>query len=566
MLFVQILAAISEVVSLGAVIPFLGALANAPQLLANPILLPWLVLLHIENAKDLITWMAGLFAIAFVVSNLFRLLAVRIQYRYSAIIGSDLSAEVYRRTLYQPYSFHIRNSSSDIISLSMADANNVSVGLLPSAFYFVTNTLVVIAIAITLIVINPWVALGGATLVGGAYGLIMMYSHATLVRNGKLISELDAKSVKAIQEGLGGIRDVLIDGSQPVFDKIYRSVNREALQAKTSNSLIAVSPRFLIEPIAMMSIAGLAVAMSRDSTGLDGILPLLGTLAVGANRLLPALQQCFVSLAGMRNNQASLWKVITGLSRPMVEPESIERKPLLFKKTLSFEKVWFSYEESAQKWILQDLNLVIPANTTVAFVGSTGSGKSTTADLILGLLQAQKGHIKVDGVSLNATNMRNWQATIAHVPQHIYLSDTTLAENIAFGVPIDQIDMDRVCDAARLAQIADFIETLPNGYQNKVGERGTRLSGGQRQRIGIARALYKQASVIVFDEATSALDNTTEQEVMAAIESLSHKVTIILIAHRLSTIRSADIVFELPTGKVVTQNDPDLKPQIGYVA
>ncbi|MFM7561031.1 ABC transporter ATP-binding protein [Cylindrospermopsis raciborskii] len=280
------------------------------------------------------------------------------------------------------------------------------------------------------------------------------------------------------------------------------------------------------------------------------VIPILGALALAANRLLPALQGCFSSIASLRGNQISLQKVLEKLGMPvdmLPIPQGIG-KPL--NQSLQFRNIWFRYSPSTP-WVLRDLCLEIKANTTVGFVGTTGSGKSTTADLILGLLQPEKGEILVDGEPLKGERLANWQRTIAHVPQSIFLSDATIAENIAFGVPLAEIDMKRVQEAARLAQIADFIEGREGGYQEIVGERGIRLSGGQRQRIGIARALYKRASVIVLDEATSALDNTTEKEVMAAIEGLSHQLTVILIAHRLSTLEKCDRIFQLDQGQVV---------------
>jgi len=395
------------------------------------------------------------------------------------------------------------------------------------------------------------VALGAAVVVGGAYGLIIVKTREALHRNGRWASELSVQSVKAIQEGLGGIRDVLIDRTQPVFESAYRQANKALLQAQGSNGFIAMAPRFLVEPIAMCAIAALAVGTASDSTHLQRVLPLLGAFALGANRLLPALQQCFVSLAAIRGNQVSLNKVIHALCQP-IKPEQLlaSAQKLKLKNELRFEDVWFTYPSDEPTWILKGVDFRIKANTTVAFIGASGSGKSTTADLILGLLQPQRGQITVDGLPLVGEQLRSWQSSIAHVPQQIYLSDATIAENIAFGVPREQIDKDRVQQSAKLAQIADFIEQQPQAYQLMVGERGVRLSGGQRQRIGIARALYKQASVIVFDEATSALDNTTEKEVMAAIEGLSHHLTIILIAHRLSTIQNSGFVYRFSEGKV----------------
>lgn len=551
MLGLQVVAAGSEVLSLGAVIPFLGALSNAPQLMSQAAMQPWLNFLSIQTPQQLVVAMAVLFGGSIVLSNALRLLTIRMQYRFSAEIGNTISAEVYRRTLYQSYSFHAQNSSSQIISLSTSDAANVSGGLIPAVFYFATNSLIVIAVTITLVALDPWVALGAAVVVGGAYGLILVKTREALHRNGRKISELNAQSVKAIQEGLGGIRDVLIDGTQPVFESAYRQANRVMLQAQGTNAFIAMAPRFLVEPIAMCAIAALAVSMAYDSAQLQRVLPLLGALALGANRLLPALQQCFVSLAGVRGNQASLVKVNQALCRPIsAEQLAPVVQKLGLHDELRFEDVWFSYPSAPSAWVLSGVNISIKANTTVAFIGATGCGKSTMADLILGLLQPQRGQITVDGNALTGQNLRAWQASIAHVPQQIYLGDATIAENIAFGIPQDRIDLDRVQQAAKLAHIADFIEKRPLAYQEMVGERGVRLSGGQRQRIGIARALYKQASVIVFDEATSALDNTTEKEVMAAIEGLSRHLTIILIAHRFSSIQSADAVYQLHAGQV----------------
>lgn len=555
MLLLQIIAAGSEILSLGAVIPFLGALANAQQLMSQPTMQPWLDLLKIQTPEQLVVAMALLFGGAIVLSNALRLLTIRIQFRFSAEIGNTISSEVFRRALYQPYSFHTQHSSSQIITLSTTDAAIVSGSLIPAFFYFVTNALIVIAITFTLIALDPWVALGATTVVGGAYGLIILKTREAIYRNGRKISELNVQSVKAIQEGLGGIRDVLIDGTQPVFESAYRQANRAILQAQGTNGFIAMSPRFLVEPVAMCAIAALAVSMAYDSAQLQRVLPLLGALALGANRLLPALQQCFVSLAGIRGGQVSLVKVNKALNQ-LISQEQVATigEKLKIDKDLRFEDVWFSYPSRPSTWVLRGVNISIKANTTVAFIGATGSGKSTMADLVLGLLQPISGRITVDGKSLTGQKLRAWQATIAHVPQQIYLSDATIAENIAFGVPQKQIDMERVQQAAKLAHIAEFIEQRPLAYEEMVGERGVRLSGGQRQRIGIARALYKQASVIVFDEATSALDNTTEKEVMSAIEGLNHHLTIILIAHRLSTIQNSDAVYEFQNGQIRQTN------------
>jgi ATP-binding cassette subfamily B protein len=303
----------------------------------------------------------------------------------------------------------------------------------------------------------------------------------------------------------------------------------------------------------MVLIAALAYALSRQTEGIATALPLLGALALGAQRMLPALQQIYYAWASIVGSHASLTDTLELLYQPL--PEELLQPapaPLIFQKDIRFDAVRFRYIDDGP-WVLDGLNLTIPKGARVGFVGSTGSGKSTTLDLLMGLLMPVEGELLVDGQPISGKRLRAWQQTIAHVPQSIFLADSTLAENIAFGVQPDNIVLDRVQQAARQAQIAHFIESSPEGYQAYVGERGIRLSGGQRQRIGIARALYKQANVLVFDEATSSLDNATEHSVMDAIEGLNRDLTILLIAHRLTTVRRCDFIVELQHGRVVAQ-------------
>ena len=305
--------------------------------------------------------------------------------------------------------------------------------------------------------------------------------------------------------------------------------------------------------LGMGLIAALAYGLSRRAGGIGPALPLLGALALGAQRLLPALQQAYSTWAGIIGSSASLVTALELLDQPL--PAEILQPapaPLIFRDVIRFNALRFRYTSDGP-WVLDELSLTIPKGARIGFVGSTGSGKSTALDLLMGLLMPTEGELLVDGQPVSGNRLRAWQQTIAHVPQSIYLADTTLAENIAFGVAPHAIDLQRVQQVARQAQIAEFIESRSEGYNARVGERGVRLSGGQRQRIGIARALYKQASVLVFDEATSALDNATEQSLMNAIEELNRNLTILLIAHRLTTVRRCDTIVELQHGRVVAQ-------------
>ena len=306
-----------------------------------------------------------------------------------------------------------------------------------------------------------------------------------------------------------------------------------------------MSPRYALEALGMLLISALAYMLALQPNGIAKAIPVLGVLALGAQRLLPILQLAYSSLSTIQGGQASLKDALELLEQPL--PEYADQppvRPLMFRKQIELKNLSFRYTEQTPL-VLNNLNLEISKGSRTGFIGVTGSGKSTLLDVVMGLLQPTDGALEIDGQSITSANNRAWQAHIAHVPQAIYLSDSTIEENIAFGIPKGNIDHNRVKQAAQQAQIAHIIESWPKKYNTYVGERGIRLSGGQRQRIGIARALYKQADVIIFDEATSALDNDTEQAVMEAIESLGNELTILIIAHRLTTLKNCTQVVEI---------------------
>jgi ATP-binding cassette subfamily B protein len=353
-----------------------------------------------------------------------------------------------------------------------------------------------------------------------------------------------------MQEGLGGIRDILIDGSQEAYCDIYRKADLALRRAQDTSQFISQSPRYAMEALGMLLIAALAYMLTQQDGGNAKAIPILGALALGAQRLLPVLQQAYSSWASIQGAQASLHDALDLLDQPLPDHAHVPPpQPLRFRDQIALNRLSFRYGPQGP-WVLRQIDVEIPKGSRVGFIGTTGSGKSTLLDILMGLLSSTEGSLLVDGVPVTAQNLRAWQAHIAHVPQTIFLADTTVAENIAFGIPPSLIDHARVRLAAQKAQIASTIESWSEQYQTKVGERGVRLSGGQRQRIGIARALYKQADVIVFDEATSALDNETERAVMDAIDCLGEELTVFLVAHRLSTLRNCTQVIELENGEI----------------
>ena len=548
----MLVSSFAEVVSLGAVLPFIGILTAPEEVLNYPLVADAVLAWGITSADQLVLPLTAAFVSAAAIAGTVRILLLWASTRIAFSSGADLGIEVYRRTLYQPYWVHVARNSSEVISGIISKVGG-AVNILSHLLTLISSTVLLVAIMLTLLAIDPMVASVAAVGFGASYMLITWISRRRLHRNSQRIAHEQTQVVKALQEGLGGIRDVLLDGTQPVYCNIYRQADRPLRWAQGNNTFISQSPRYIMEALGMILIAALAYALSRQVGGIATALPVLGALALGAQRLLPALQQIYGAWATIAGSHASLADTIELLDQPLPAEQLQSRPaPLLIQQDIHFNDVRFRYTSDGP-WVLDGLNLTIPKGARVGFVGSTGSGKSTTLDLLMGLLMPTEGELLVDGQPIIGNRVRVWQQNIAHVPQGIYLADSTLAENIAFGLPPDSIDLDRVQQAARQAQIADFIESSPQGYQAYVGERGIRLSGGQRQRIGIARALYKQANVLVFDEATSALDNATEQSVMDAIEELSSELTILIIAHRLSTVRRCDTIVELEHGQVVAQ-------------
>jgi len=551
-LALMLVSASAEIISLSAVLPFLGILISPEKVFDHPLASNVVQFLNITSADQLVFPLTITFISAALVAGAIRMFLLWVNTRLAYASATDLSVHVYERTLYQPYSVHVSRSSDEVISAITQKVDHV-VSVLTSLLLLISSAVLLGAIISTLVVIDPLIAFIAAAGFSLIYGLVTWLIRYRLRRNSQCIAREETHVVKALQEGLGGIRDVLLDGTQRVYCNIFYKAQYPLKRASGNNLFIGGSPRFAIEALGIALIASLSYGLSIKYEGLSPILPTLGALVLGMQRLLPALQQGYSSWVIILSSHDSIADVIELLDQPLPMKELVaDLEPLHFQDRIQFDKVCFRYG-SEGPWVVDGLNFTIPKGIRLGIVGSTGSGKSTTLDLLMGLLLPTEGKLLVDGQDISGSSVRAWQRSIAHVPQSIYLADSSIAENIAFGVPLKEIDLDRVKQAADKAQISDFIESRPEGYGAFVGERGIRLSGGQRQRIGIARALYKQVSVLVFDEATSALDNETEQSVMRAIKELNSDFTILLIAHRLTTIQDCDFIIELEHGKVVAQ-------------
>lgn len=547
----MIVTSFSEMFTLGAVLPFLAVLTAPQRVFEHPSAQFFIQGLGLNSHDQLILPITIFFCLAIVSGGSMRLLLLWATTKLSFATGAEISFNIYRRTLYQPYLIHVARNSSDIIN-GIWNKSSETTTIIMMLCNLIAASFILAAIIIVLLFMSPLIALISFCGFGSIYALILFKTRNLLFINSQSISRESTSVLKALQEGLACIRDVLLDGSQETFVQIYRDADQKLRRAYAANSFIGGFPRHGVETIGILLIAMFAYTLSQQTNGLAMAIPVLGTIAYSSQRILPVLQQGYGAWTYILAGRASLQDVLILLEQPLPDfaEASFFLEPIPFHKDIELRNLSFRYNEQTP-WILKNLNLSISKGSKVGLIGETGSGKSTLLDVLMGLLQPTEGSIEIDGRSLSASGLRSWQVRIAHVPQVIFLIDSSIEENIAFGVPKDQIDQNRVRLAAHQAQIASTIEGWSEQYQTFVGERGVRLSGGQRQRIGIARALYKQADVIVFDEATSALDNETERAVTEAIENLGNNLTVIIVAHRLSTLRKCSKIIELGGGAIL---------------
>jgi len=563
----MILSSLSEILSIGVILPFLGVLTAPEQMLNNDFVQLVSRGFGLTTPDQVTLFLAAAFCVAALLAGAVRLLMLYANTRFSYALGADLSLEVYRRTLYQPYLVHSSRNSSEIINGIVIKTASIIGNVLAPILTILSSVFLTIGIVGALLAIDWIVSLSATVIICVIYGTILKATRDKMRRDSEVVAHESSNIVRSLQEGLGGIRDVLLDGTQEVHARIYQASDRPMRRAQGRIAMGVGSPRFIVESLGMILIAVLAVFISQREGGGAAAIPLLGALALGAQRLLPIAQQAYAAVATIRGTEASLADIMKLLDQPMPAPGSLTVAPMAFDRQLTLHNIGFSYPADRSK-VLRGVDLVVPKGARIGFFGPTGGGKSTLLDIVMGLLPPSEGELLVDGQPLNQQNMRGWQAHIVHVPQTIFLADSSVAENIAFGVPSRDVDMDRVVAAAKRAQIHDAIVTWPYQYSTSVGERGLRLSGGQRQRIGIARALYKSADVIILDEATSALDTETETRVMEAIVGCNHDTTMFIVAHRLTTLKGCDLIAEMADGGIrqVGTFDEVIRPRLDGVA
>lgn len=541
----------AETATVGAVLPFLAIISPGAELGRYGWIVDPVAQLAAAIGAGTAVVAAGLLVVLALVAAAIRLVLLWASQNFFFTLGHELSMGVYARVLHRPYARHVMENSAATMA-AMQKVQFVLGNVLLPAAAGITAAVVAVFILAALIAIDAVTALIAAVCFGVLYALVSRFTRRRLYANSDTASHALKGRVQILQEGMGGIRDVLIDHSQPLFLAKFAAIDRQFSKAQATNQFLAAAPRFVVEAAGVVLIAVIAVFVSARPGGIAGALPMLGALALGAQRLLPLIQQTYFSWAQIYGHRAALVEVAALLAEPLPDPAAHDLRPAPLSGTVTFRDVSFAYP-GGRGTALSGIDLAIAPGARVGLVGPSGAGKSTFVDLLLGLLEPTGGAMLIDGQPLDETTRSAWQAAVAHVPQAIFLADGTIAENIAFGRSGEAIDHERMREAARLAELDAFISSLPQGYDTFVGERGVRLSGGQRQRIGIARALYKQARVLVLDEATSALDEATEAAVMQAVAQLPRELTLVIVAHRLSTLRVCQTIMRLEEGRLVQQ-------------
>ncbi|ACL71880.1 ABC transporter ATP-binding protein [Thioalkalivibrio sulfidiphilus] len=549
---VMIMAAL-ETVGVVSIMPFLAVLGN-PDIVTEQDQLRWLYeqFGFGDTAKFIFT-LGIVSALLVVLSSLFKSITQHVLNRFANLERHSISTRLLDYYLRQPYVFFLDRNSSELTKNMLSEVDILVLNVIQPVVQMIAHGIVVLAVILLLLFYDPMMACAVATVVAVLYILIYMVVRGVLGRIGPDREKANAERFIASSEAFGAIKEVKLSGANDVYLRRFQGPSRRVSRHLATNETLSQVPLYLVEAAGYGGLIAIALFLAVRSDNLGQVLPVLGLYGFAAYRLLPAAQIIYRSAARMRFGSSTLEKIHRDLMA--LKPSSVEcisesdLRPYILKHSLEFNRVCFSYPGQKNKIALQDICATIPARTTVGVVGATGSGKSTLIDLLLGLVEPQQGFVKVDGAPLCTENMRSWQLGIGYVPQQIYIADSTVAENIAFGLDPRQIDQQAVERAARAAHIHDFIiGELPDGYLTRLGERGIRLSGGQRQRIGIARALYHDPGILVLDEATSALDSITELEVMREIRKLGKEKTIILIAHRLNTIRMCDKILFLHSG------------------
>jgi ATP-binding cassette, subfamily B, bacterial PglK len=561
--FIQVLIvfmSIGEIVGVASIIPFMSIVGDVSQLQEDTIF-SWLYRISGSESESQFIFLLGIGVLCVLfLSSLLSMFTIWKLSMFANRVGVEISDRLYTFYLKQGWLFHASGSSAQLTKKIANETQRITGAVIMPLMQMNAKILLSILMAISIFVYDPKVAIVGLSIFGVTYIIIYKLIKVRLIRNGLAISDVNEERFRLMNEGFGGIKDILLLGRDYDFIDRFNQTGNTLAKSQGENQALSQMPRYFMELIAFSSMILLVLYLIISYEGnLSVILPIISIYALAAFKLLPALQAIYSSVAKIRGNIAAFDSIEQDLVNSKIADQKIvnkERALLHLNKQISLNNITFNYPDKKEP-TLKNLNITIPVNSLVGIVGPSGSGKSTLIDILMGLIKSQQGELKIDDEVINNKNLRSWKNTIGFVAQNIFLSEGTIAQNIAFGVPQNKIDISQVEKVLELAHLRELILSLEYGIYTPVGERGVQLSGGQRQRIGIARALYHEAEVLVFDEATSSLDGITEKIIMEAINNFSGKKTIILIAHRLKTVQKCNQIFYMDKGEVVDQGTFD---------
>tara|TARA_B110000008_G_C16977900_1_gene566855 strand:- start:97 stop:1887 length:1791 start_codon:yes stop_codon:yes gene_type:complete len=555
---VFIVTGIFEIAGIASIAPFMAVVSSPEIIQDNHYLNTIYMYFKFVNTNDFLVVLGVIVILLLVFSNAITAFTVWQLTSFANNQSHSLSVNLFNSYLSSSYEFFLNNNSSTLEKNVVSEVFRAVSGVMLPLLLLAVKSIIVLFILVLLMVVNPFITFTAIFILGGLYLLMYRFIRNYLIQIGESFIEADSNRYKFVGESLNGIKNIKLNGNELEFVERYSKPSKLHAKFATQNSLITQMPRYLVETISFSGIVGLIVYFIYQGDGAEDVIPLISIFALAAYRIAPAIQQIYHSFSQIKYTLPAMNLLFSDI-KPTYENMSddpINKDSLKFKKSMALNNIGFKYLNSDRN-SLSNINVEIAANTTIGIVGETGSGKTTLVDLILGLIVPSSGNILIDGNILDKKNLKQWQNNIGYVPQDIFLLDDSITRNIAFSASEESIPIEVIKFVCKIAGISEFIELLPDGYETVVGERGAKLSGGQIQRIGIARALYKNPSVIVFDEATSALDNITEKVVMEAVNNLSHKKTIIMISHRISSIRNCDIIHLMDNGSIVDSGSYD---------
>ena len=552
-----VIMAFTELLGIASIAPFMALVGDISILETNGIFAQLYKMSGLNNPMDFLFYTGVIVLVMLTFSTVIAMFTTWRLSIFGARIGTEIADRLYSYYMQQSWQFHASGSSAQLTKQVSTEAARISNDIIQPLMQMNSKLVLALFISISIVIYDPVIAILGLFIFSLAYFVLYRLVRQKLESNGQQLSEVSTQRFRLMNEGFGGIKDVLLLNRSHDFITRFHDSGKVYARARGTNIAISQVPRYFIELIAFGAMISLVLVLIKVHSGnLGEVLPILAVYALAAFKLLPALQQIYSSLSVIKGNVAAFEAVKDDLQRSIENQKIVSETSIVTSinlyKNIALNDIAFSYP-GKDRAAVDGVNMSIPVNSVIGLVGSSGSGKSTLIDLLLGLLTPQQGGIYVDNIRITADNKRAWQDLLGFVPQSIFLSEGSIAENIAFGIPAKDISLKQVNKALNLANLTELVEQLPDGVNTKVGERGVQLSGGQRQRIGIARALYHEAEVLVFDEATSALDGITEKIVMDAIHEFSGQKTIIMIAHRLKTVEKCDLIYFMEHGKIIDQ-------------